>query len=420
MLLSDRQLPRRQARQPRPERVRRPEGRRARGADRVRVVAAGDAGWFSRRPRRRHADRRRSRSARRSFRFCSPTAAGRTPTTSPKRCATRARICRRSLIVGTLDGRRDLPAGEHRVSAHARARRSRGDARRRRPTPRAVDGRRLASGSSPPRSRYRRSASSISPCWRRRACTTPWRPTARSFPRWPGCIRASARPARPSSCNQSWAIVLALTGEYGDLLDTVVFADWIFFGLTVAGLFVLRPRIGRSRRLPDAGISVAAGLLRPRRRRSSSSARSARAPCGQSIGAGAPAARHPVYYFFKYIAAGVEHASEAPLAPYLLWAKTRRPAAIDLAGSNLLALHARRSAGRSRGRRHLARRTTTAIAPLVEAIAAHYGISPTRIVTATGCSGANFIADRRRSSRAGDDVLVERPGVRSARSARAG
>ncbi|HEY7473972.1 MAG TPA: amino acid permease [Vicinamibacterales bacterium] len=40
-----------------------------------------------------------------------------------------------------------------------------------------------------------------------------------------------------------WAIGLAITGEYGDLLETVVFADWIFFGLTVAGLFVLRPRM---------------------------------------------------------------------------------------------------------------------------------------------------------------------------------
>ena len=42
----------------------------------------------------------------------------------------------------------------------------------------------------------------------------------------------------------AWAIVLGLTGEYGELLDTVVFADWIFFGLTVAGLFVLRRRLG--------------------------------------------------------------------------------------------------------------------------------------------------------------------------------
>jgi len=42
----------------------------------------------------------------------------------------------------------------------------------------------------------------------------------------------------------TWAILLTLTGEYGDLLDTVVFADWIFFGLTVAGLFILRRRLG--------------------------------------------------------------------------------------------------------------------------------------------------------------------------------
>src|SRR5262249_7778172 len=40
----------------------------------------------------------------------------------------------------------------------------------------------------------------------------------------------------------AWAVLLALTGTYGDLLNTVVFADWIFFGLTVAGLFMLRSR----------------------------------------------------------------------------------------------------------------------------------------------------------------------------------
>ena len=33
-----------------------------------------------------------------------------------------------------------------------------------------------------------------------------------------------------------------LTGTYGGLVDSVVFADWIFFGLTVAALFVLRRR----------------------------------------------------------------------------------------------------------------------------------------------------------------------------------
>ena len=41
-----------------------------------------------------------------------------------------------------------------------------------------------------------------------------------------------------------WAIGLVLTGTYGDLLNSVVFADWIFFGATVAALFVWRRRGG--------------------------------------------------------------------------------------------------------------------------------------------------------------------------------
>lgn len=37
-----------------------------------------------------------------------------------------------------------------------------------------------------------------------------------------------------------WAIILTLTGRYGDLLDYVVFGDWIFFGATAATLFYFR------------------------------------------------------------------------------------------------------------------------------------------------------------------------------------
>ncbi len=37
-----------------------------------------------------------------------------------------------------------------------------------------------------------------------------------------------------------WGILLALTGTYGELVDSVVFGDWIFFGLTVAAIFVFR------------------------------------------------------------------------------------------------------------------------------------------------------------------------------------
>jgi APA family basic amino acid/polyamine antiporter len=37
-----------------------------------------------------------------------------------------------------------------------------------------------------------------------------------------------------------WSCVLALSGTYGQLLNYVVFADWIFFGMTVATILVFR------------------------------------------------------------------------------------------------------------------------------------------------------------------------------------
>lgn len=46
-----------------------------------------------------------------------------------------------------------------------------------------------------------------------------------------------------------WAILLLFSKHYGDLLDYVVFGDWIFFGLNAAGLFVFR-RIDGNRRVP--------------------------------------------------------------------------------------------------------------------------------------------------------------------------
>jgi APA family basic amino acid/polyamine antiporter len=46
----------------------------------------------------------------------------------------------------------------------------------------------------------------------------------------------------------AWSCVLALTGTYDRLLNYVVFADWIFFGLTVATLFAFRRQIPVARR----------------------------------------------------------------------------------------------------------------------------------------------------------------------------
>ena len=52
-----------------------------------------------------------------------------------------------------------------------------------------------------------------------------------------------ATPHRAILLQALWSIVLVLTGTYGDLIDSVVFADWIFFGLTVAAVIGLRRRI---------------------------------------------------------------------------------------------------------------------------------------------------------------------------------
>ena len=49
-----------------------------------------------------------------------------------------------------------------------------------------------------------------------------------------------------------WGILLALTGTFGELVDSVVFGDWIFFGLTVAAIFVFRRRIPLAVREPGS------------------------------------------------------------------------------------------------------------------------------------------------------------------------
>src|SRR5262249_14831939 len=53
----------------------------------------------------------------------------------------------------------------------------------------------------------------------------------------------------------AWAVVLLLTGTYGEIVDSVVFADWIFFALTVGSVFAWRRRRPVSQRGPDAYVS---------------------------------------------------------------------------------------------------------------------------------------------------------------------
>jgi APA family basic amino acid/polyamine antiporter len=49
-----------------------------------------------------------------------------------------------------------------------------------------------------------------------------------------------------------WSCALALTGRYEQLLNYVVFADWIFFGLTVGTLFAFRRQVPLAARPPRA------------------------------------------------------------------------------------------------------------------------------------------------------------------------
>jgi APA family basic amino acid/polyamine antiporter len=55
-----------------------------------------------------------------------------------------------------------------------------------------------------------------------------------------------------------WVVALALllTGTYGQLLDYVVFADWIFFGSTAAALFVFRARDSRGGTPPSVRVPL--------------------------------------------------------------------------------------------------------------------------------------------------------------------
>jgi APA family basic amino acid/polyamine antiporter len=98
-----------------------------------------------------------------------------------------------------------------------------------------------------------------------------------------------------------WGIVLVLTGTYGDLVDAVVFGDWIFFGLAVAALVIFRRRFPLGQRdsgsfrvpgypvLPAlfvaAALFVVVSVVRAN-------------PVRSAVGAGLLATGVPVYLFF--------------------------------------------------------------------------------------------------------------------------
>jgi aspartate/methionine/tyrosine aminotransferase len=95
-------------------------------------------------------------------------------------------------------------------------------------------------------------------------------------------------------------------------------------------------------------------------------------------------------------------------APYMEWAKTRAAADFDLAGSNILACGIDDLRG-ARDEVDLAGANDNGYRPLLEAIAARYGVSAERVTTAGGTAGANFLA-MAALLEPGDEILVERPG----------
>jgi basic amino acid/polyamine antiporter, APA family len=117
----------------------------------------------------------------------------------------------------------------------------------------------------------------------------------------PALARLHPRFHTPSAAivvQSTWAILLVLTGTYGDLLNTVVFADWIFFSLTVGGLFILRARSAGTPGfrtpgypwLPAAFVGVALVVVASVVRE---------APLRSATGLGLLLLGVPVYYFYK-------------------------------------------------------------------------------------------------------------------------
>lgn len=91
----------------------------------------------------------------------------------------------------------------------------------------------------------------------------------------------------------------------------------------------------------------------------------------------------------------------------MAWAKGRRPAKFDLAASNLLGCSIDDLPG-AREALSLEGTNENGFPPLLEAIAAHYGVPASRVMTANGCSGANLLVMAAILS-PGDDVVMERP-----------
>lgn len=85
-----------------------------------------------------------------------------------------------------------------------------------------------------------------------------------------GELNANSVPARALVMQGGWAALLTLSGTYSELLDYVIFAQLLFYALTVAGVFVMRWRAPDAHRpyrawgyplIPLAYIAAAVALM---------------------------------------------------------------------------------------------------------------------------------------------------------------
>jgi aspartate/methionine/tyrosine aminotransferase len=97
-----------------------------------------------------------------------------------------------------------------------------------------------------------------------------------------------------------------------------------------------------------------------------------------------------------------------PLAPYMHWAKQHARSRLSLSGSNLLPCELADLPG-ARDALELHGDNDNGYRPLVDAIAATYSVTSDMVASAQGTSGANFLVFAA-LVKAGDDVIVERPG----------
>ena len=225
-------------------------------------------------------------------------------------------------------------------------------------------------------------------------------------------FRSVAQSASDHACSRSWpsrlqgvwAIVIALSGTYAQVVNYVVAMDAIFFGLTACCLFVLRKRNGPAWfTVPlhpwTTLFFIAANWIVV-------VATFAHDPVRSFIGLGIALAGLPVFLIWR--APQLVNPSMRPKSSdYMEWAKLRSHARFNLATSGIRSVTADEFSAPDE-QLEINAPGAYGYAPLQERIARHEGVAPECIVAAAGTSMANHLA-MAAVLEPGDEVLIEQP-----------